>query len=149
MTASCVYLIKLPSIKILLKSLTSNKLILEQKSEYFNSISVFPFSHFIFLLKWNKKEIFNRRHKKDQKQSPQPATLLKRNFCHRCFPVNFAKFLRTPFLTEHLQWLDKYSHVQVAEFQALDTVKSYFRGAFQAFYTATRSSHSKSFIYLK
>ena len=23
----------------------------------------------------------------------------------RCFPVNFAKFLRTPFLTEHLQWL--------------------------------------------
>ena len=24
---------------------------------------------------------------------------------HRCFYVNFAKFLRTPFLTEHLQWL--------------------------------------------
>ena len=24
---------------------------------------------------------------------------------HRCFPVNFAKFLRTPFCTEHLQWL--------------------------------------------
>ena len=23
----------------------------------------------------------------------------------RCFPVNFVKFLRTPFLTEHLQWL--------------------------------------------
>ena len=23
---------------------------------------------------------------------------------HRCFPVNFAKFLRTLFLTEHLQW---------------------------------------------
>ena len=22
-----------------------------------------------------------------------------------CFPVNFAKFLKTPFLTEHLQWL--------------------------------------------
>ena len=22
-----------------------------------------------------------------------------------CFPVNFAKFLRTPFLTEHLWWL--------------------------------------------
>ena len=22
---------------------------------------------------------------------------------HRCFPVNFAKFLRTPFLTEHLR----------------------------------------------
>ena len=22
-----------------------------------------------------------------------------------CFAVNFAKFLRTPFLTEHLRWL--------------------------------------------
>ena len=33
------------------------------------------------------------------------ATLLKRTLWHRCFPVNFAKFLRTPFLTEHLRWL--------------------------------------------
>ena len=24
---------------------------------------------------------------------------------HRCFPVNFAKFLRTPFFTGHLWWL--------------------------------------------
>ena len=24
---------------------------------------------------------------------------------HRCFPVNFAKFLRTPFFTEHFWWL--------------------------------------------
>ena len=24
---------------------------------------------------------------------------------HRCFPVNFAKFLRTSSLTEHLRWL--------------------------------------------
>ena len=29
---------------------------------------------------------------------PQPATLLKKRLWHRCFPVNFAKFLRTPFL---------------------------------------------------
>ena len=29
---------------------------------------------------------------------PRPATLLKRKLWHRCFPVNFAKFLRTPFL---------------------------------------------------
>ena len=26
-----------------------------------------------------------------------PATLLKKKLWHRCFPVNFAKFLRTPF----------------------------------------------------
>ena len=35
---------------------------------------------------------------------PRPATLKKRLW-HRCFPVNFVKFLRTPILLEHLQWL--------------------------------------------
>ena len=29
---------------------------------------------------------------------PRPATLLKMRLWHRCFSVNFAKFLRTPFL---------------------------------------------------
>ena len=28
--------------------------------------------------------------------------LLKKRLWHRCFPLNFAKFLRTPFLTEHI-----------------------------------------------
>ena len=37
-------------------------------------------------------------------QAP-PATLLKKRLWHRCFPVNFAKFLRTRFITEHLWWL--------------------------------------------
>ena len=32
-------------------------------------------------------------------------TLLKRRLLHRYFSVNFAKFLKTPFLTEHLLWL--------------------------------------------
>ena len=32
---------------------------------------------------------------------PQTATLLKKRLWHRYFPVTFAKFLRTPFLTEH------------------------------------------------
>ena len=27
----------------------------------------------------------------------RPVTLLKKRLQHRCFPVNFAKFLRTPF----------------------------------------------------
>ena len=31
------------------------------------------------------------------------ATLLKKRLWHRCFPVNFAKFLRTPFLTKLLR----------------------------------------------
>ena len=33
------------------------------------------------------------------------ATLLKKRLWHKCFPVNFAKFLRTPFFTGHLWWL--------------------------------------------
>ena len=35
----------------------------------------------------------------------RPATLLKKRLWHRCFPVNFDEFLKTPFLTEHLRWL--------------------------------------------
>ena len=34
-----------------------------------------------------------------------PGTLLKKSLRHRCFPVNFTKFLRTPFFKEHLRWL--------------------------------------------
>ena len=35
----------------------------------------------------------------------RPATLLKKRLWHRCSTEKFAKFLRTPFLTEHLQRL--------------------------------------------
>ena len=35
----------------------------------------------------------------------RPAHLSKKRLWHRCFPVNVDKFLTTPFLTEHLQWL--------------------------------------------
>ena len=28
---------------------------------------------------------------------PEPATLLKKRLWHKCFPMNFAKFLRIPF----------------------------------------------------
>ena len=41
-----------------------------------------------------------------QKQSSGGvATILKKRLWHSCFPVNFEKFLRTPFFTEHLWWL--------------------------------------------
>ena len=33
-----------------------------------------------------------------------PANLLK-TFWHRCFPVRFTNFLRTPFFAEHPRWL--------------------------------------------
>ena len=32
----------------------------------------------------------------------RPPTLFKKRLWHRCLPVNFVKFLRTPFYTEHL-----------------------------------------------
>ena len=35
----------------------------------------------------------------------RPATLLKKRLRHMCFPLNFAKFRRTFFVAEHLQWL--------------------------------------------
>ena len=35
----------------------------------------------------------------------RPVTLFKKRFWHRCFSVNFAKFLRAPFFMEHLRWL--------------------------------------------
>ena len=33
------------------------------------------------------------------------ANLWKKRLWHRCFPVNFAKFVRTPLFTKALQWL--------------------------------------------
>ena len=35
----------------------------------------------------------------------RPATLSKKRLWNRCFPANFAKFLRTSFSTEYLWWL--------------------------------------------
>ena len=35
----------------------------------------------------------------------RPATLLQKRLWHRCFPVNFAKFLRTPFSQNTSKWL--------------------------------------------
>ena len=102
----------------------------------------------------------------------QSATLLKNRLRQRCLPVSFAKFLRTyldrtppkdcflclsmnferffrsPFLQRTSGKL-LISCIQVAEFQPPDTVKKYFTRAFQAFYTRTRSSYSKAYIYLK
>ena len=39
------------------------------------------------------------------KVAGQVATLLKKRVWHKCFSVNSAKFLRTPFLMERLWWL--------------------------------------------
>ena len=59
--------------------------------------------------------------------------------CFLCLSVNFEKFFRTPLSQSTSRKLLFY--VQVAEFQPPDAVKNYFTGAFQAFYTRSRSSH--------
>ena len=42
------------------------------------------------------------------KLQARPLALLKKRLWQMCFTVNFAKFLRTPFLAEHLCWLFLY-----------------------------------------
>ena len=55
---------------------------------------------------------------------PRPVTLLKKRFCHRCFPMNFVKFLRIPFFIEHLQcdmlFFDRlFSYIKAYKFTAV------------------------------
>ena len=33
------------------------------------------------------------------------CNFIEKRLQHRCFPMKFAKFLRTPFFTEYLRWL--------------------------------------------
>ena len=101
----------------------------------------------------------------------QPATLLKKRLRQECFSVNFAKFLRTSFLlTKHhrmtasciylwiLSFSEHFFHTAPPETaiscpgRRISTTrysKKLFHRSFQAFYTRTRSNHSKEFIDLK
>ena len=51
------------------------------------------------------RSLFCARVSVPESQSLRPATLLKKRLWYRCFPVNFAKFLRKSFFIEHLRWL--------------------------------------------
>ena len=49
----------------------------------------------------------------------RPETLLKKRLWHKCFPVNFAKFLRTPFLQNTsgrllvlFEWVNSFIYVE-------------------------------------
>ena len=64
----------------------------------------------IFLTKKSSKLFMHRSsHQRCSMEKGRPATLLKRRLWYRCFPVNFVKFLRTPFFREHLWWLLLYA----------------------------------------
>ena len=60
------------------------------KKGVFKNFTKFTGKHLCLSLFFNKNTI---------------KTLLKNRLWHRCFPVSFAKFLRTPFLIEHPRWL--------------------------------------------
>ena len=47
-------------------------------------------------------------------EKQQCQTLLKKKLWHRCFPVNFVKFLRTAFSIEHLRRLRLLTEVTTA-----------------------------------
>ena len=48
-----------------------------------------------------KKDVF-RNLQNSQENTCARVSFLKKRLWHKCFPVNFAKFLRTCFFTEHL-----------------------------------------------
>ena len=79
---------KLPSAKLLLKSLTSNKWILEQKSKYLNSIRVFSFLFFFFLEKFWKEFFFvwlwwNKRNLQEKTRERSKAVASACNFIEK------------------------------------------------------------------
>ena len=49
----------------------------------------------------------------------RPATLLKKRLWHRCFRVNFMKFLRTTLYIEHLWWLLLYMQRKPSFFEVI------------------------------
>ena len=52
-----------------------------------------------------KKGVLENFAKLTGKHLCQSLFFNKKKFWHRRFPVNFAKFSRSPFLIEHLWWL--------------------------------------------
>ena len=69
----------------------------------------------------------------------RPVTLLKKRLWHRYFPVNFAKFLRAPFLTEPVwatasvcnvfpAWQTQHCIGYFAKTSFLSTMDQYYRG---------------------
>ena len=54
----------------------------------------------------------------------RPATFFKKRFCHRCFPVNFAKLLRTLFFPEHL-WMTALDSPHLHMFCKMDVLKDF------------------------
>ena len=72
----------------------------------------------------------------------RPATLLKKKLGHRCFPVNFAKLLKTSFFTEHLRWL------LLSPPSLTISTKSSISGVCHGFNYVYKISHSKARLFI-
>ena len=57
------------------------------------------------------------------KVAGEACKFIKKEIWHRCFPVNFVKFLRTPFCIEHPWWLLLYITTLSFKFTWIISVK--------------------------
>ena len=64
---------------------------------------------YYLILKSSRPEVFCKKVLLENSQNTCARDFFLLKHLHRCFPVNFAKFLRTPFFTKHLRWLLLYS----------------------------------------
>ena len=53
----------------------------------------------------SEEKVFLKISQNSQENTCARFSFLKKRLWRRCFPVNFAKFLRRLFFTEHLRWL--------------------------------------------
>ena len=61
---------------------------------------------------------------------------------HKCFTVNFAKFLRTPFLKEHLRWLLLVANFSERIYLQILTTKIAFEVSIRFCYVTPRNTRS-------
>ena len=86
------------------------KIILQQFKSFLWLLCLFFHSWWSFCIKFTFSQEHNRllywlSDHNDFMKLFVTETLFKKRLWHSCFPVNFAKFLRTPFLMENLRWL--------------------------------------------
>ena len=86
------------------------KMIIKFWKGIYGSRKINPWRDGLSIFRSSRLEVFHK------KGVLRPATLLKKSLRHRCFPVDFAKFIRTPFFTEHLQWLILYFTIDASEY---------------------------------
>ena len=146
-TAKCYnprWKVKVTSVKILLKKQSQIWMLfyaLKTKKEYKETTEAVTWKcsvRKVFLeISQNSQEITCARVSFLIKLS-QPATLLKKRLSHRCFPVNFAKFLRTLFLQNtsggYFYNKSKRKTLCKQEHTAVASIQSYFRNITHDFY---------------